>query len=54
MADTIIDGTGEELPGRRILVKVGTRGEAVANVGYALGRVAGKLVKATREKMSKT
>ena len=29
-------------------------GEAVANVGYALGRVAGKLVKATREKMSKT
>jgi hypothetical protein len=109
MADTIIDGTGEELPGRRILsgtdleiaynllgddlvlrvnkagaqvfgvvlqgaakamtakqllefktersdlvVKVGTRGEAAANVGYALGRVAGKLVKATREKMSKT
>ena len=109
MADTIIDGTGEELPGRRILsgtdleiahnllgddlvlrvnkagvqvfgvvlqsaakamtaeqllefktessdlvVKIGTRGEAVANVGYRLGRVAGKLVKATREKMNKT
>jgi hypothetical protein len=109
MADTIIDGSGEELPGRRILsgtdleiaynllgddlvlrvnkagvqvfgvvlqgagkamtaeqllefktersdlvVKVGTRGEAVANVGYALGRVAGKLVKATREKINKS
>ena len=109
MADTIIDGTGEELPGRRILsgtdleiaysllgddlvlrvnkagvqvfgvvlqsaaktmtaaqllefksessdlvVKIGTRGEAAANVGYALGRVAGKLVKAAREKLNKT
>ena len=108
MADTIIDGTGEELPGHRILsgtdleiaynllgddlvlrvnkagvqvfgvvlqsavkamtaeqllqfktessdlvIKVGTRGEAVANVGYRLGRVAGKLVKATRERMNK-
>ena len=109
MADTIIDGTGEELPGRRILsgtdleiaysllgddlvlrvnkagvhvfgvvlqsaakamtaaqllelktehsdlvVKVGTRGEAAANVGFALGRVAGKLVRTAREKMNKT
>jgi hypothetical protein len=109
MADTMIDGTGEELPGRRILsgtdleiaynllgddlvlrvnkagvqvfgvvlqsaaksmtakqllefktessdlvVKIGTRGEAAANVGYALGRVARKLVKATREKMNKS
>jgi hypothetical protein len=108
MADTIIDGTGEELPGRRILsgtdleiaynllgddlvlrvnkagvqvfgvvlqsaakamtakqllefktessdlvVKIGTRGEKAANVGYALGRVAGKLVKTAREKMNK-
>ena len=109
MADTIIDGTGEELPGRRILsgtdleiaynllgddlllrvnkagvqvfgvvlqnaakvmtaeqllelktessdlvVKIGTRGEAVANLGYRLGRVAGKLVKTAHEKMNKT
>jgi hypothetical protein len=108
MADTIIDGTGEELPDRRslsgtdleiaynllgddlvlrvnkagvqvfgvvlqsaaktmtaeqllefktessdLVVKVGTRGEAAANVGYALGRVAGKLVKTAREKMNK-
>ena len=109
MADTIIDGTGEELHGRRILsgtdleiaynllgddlvlrvnkagvqvfgvvlqnaakvmtaeqllalktessdlvVKIGTRGEAVTDMGYRLGRVAGKLVKAMREKMNKT
>jgi hypothetical protein len=109
MADTIIDGTGEELPGRRILsgtdleiaynllgddlvlrvnkagvqvfgvvlqsaaktmtaaqllefktessdlvVKIGTRGKAVADMGYQLGRVAGKLVKTAREKMNKT
>ena len=109
MADAIIDGTGDELPGRRILsgtdleiaynllgddlvlrvnkagvqvfgvvlqnaakvmtaaqllelktessdlvVKIGTRGEAVANVGYRLGRVASKLVKTAREKMNKT
>ena len=109
MADTIIDGTGEELPGRRILsgtdleiaynllgddlvlgvnkagvqvfgvvlqnaakvmtaeqllelktessdlvVKIGTRGEVVAIVGYRLGRVAVKLVEATRERMNKT
>ena len=109
MADTIIDGTGEEVPGRRILsgtdleiaynllgddlvlrvnkagvqvfgvvlqsaakamtakqllelktessdlvVKIGTHGEAATNVGYALGRVAGKLVKATRDRMNKT
>jgi hypothetical protein len=109
MADTIIDDTGEELPGRRILsgtdleiaynllgddlvlrvnkaglqvfgvvlqsaakvmtaeqllelktessdlvVKIGTRGEGAANVGYALGRVAGNLVKTAREKMNKT
>lgn len=108
MEDTIIDGTGEELPGRRLLsgtdleiaynllgddlvlrvnkagvqvfgvvlqsaakgmtakqllefntessdlvVKIGTRGETAANVGYALGRVAGKLVKTAREKMNK-
>src|SRR5580765_1958668 len=106
MADTIIDGTGEELPGRRLLdgtdleiaynllgddlvlrvnkagvqvfgvvlekaaktmtaqellelkaeasdlvVAVGTRGDTARNVGFALGRMTNKLMKAAREKM---
>jgi hypothetical protein len=109
MADTILDGSGEQTPGRRLLdgtdleiaynllgddlvlrvnkagvqvfgvvlekaakpmtaqqllelkaessdlvVKVGTRADTARNVGFALGRMAGKLMKATREKISKT
>ena len=108
MPDTILDGSGEEVPGHRLLsgtdleiaynllgddlvlrvnkagvqvfgvvlenagkrmtaqqllelkceksdlvVRVGTRGETAANIGYALGRVANKLMKATREKIDK-
>jgi hypothetical protein len=33
-----------------LVVKVGTRGEAVAGFGYRLGRIAGKLMKAARDK----
>ena len=109
MPDTILDGSGEQTPGRRLLdgtdleiaynllgddlvvrvnkagvqvfgvvlesagkamtaqqllelksessdlvVSVGTRGEAAAKMGYRLGRVANKLIKATREKVNKT
>ena len=109
MSDTILDGSGEQTPGRRLLdgtdleiaysllgddlvlrvnkagvqvfgvvledarktltaqqllelkteksdlvVSIGTRGDAVANIGYRLGRVARKLIKATREKVGKT
>lgn len=109
MADTILDGSGERIPGRRpldgtdleiaytllgddlvlrvnkagvqvfgvvlenagkamtveqllelktessdLVVQVGPRGETAANFGYQLGRVAGKLLKATREKIGKT
>ena len=109
MADTILDGSGEQTPGRRLLdgtdleiaysllgedlvlrvnkagvqvfglvlekaakpmsaqqllelkaessdlvVKVGTRADTARNVGFALGRMAGKLMKATREKMDNT
>jgi hypothetical protein len=36
------------------VVSIGTRREAVANAGYRLGRVAGKLLKTARDKMSKT
>ena len=109
MSDTILDGSGEQTPGRRLrdgtdleiaysllgddlvlrvnkagvqvfgvvlekaarpitaqqllelkaessdlVIKVGTRADTARNVGFALGRMAGKLVKATREKMNKT
>ena len=109
MPDTILDGSGEETPGRRLLestdleiaynllgdnlvlrvnkagvqvfgivlenaarpmtekqllefkaqksdlvVSVGPRKDTVANVGFALGRVTSKLIKATRDKMNKT
>jgi hypothetical protein len=109
MPDTIIDGSGEHIPGRRpidgtdleiayrllgddlvlrvnkagvqvfgvvlehagktmtakqlleltteksdLVVSIGPRGDTVANVGFALGRVASKLVKTARDKMSKT
>jgi hypothetical protein len=37
-----------------LVVSIGTRGDAVANIGYRLGRVASKLIKATREKVGKT
>jgi predicted butyrate kinase (DUF1464 family) len=108
MAGTILDGSGEQTPGRRILggtdleiaynllgddlvlrvnkagvqvfgvvlekaakpmtaqqlselkaessdlvVTVGTRGDTARNVGFALGRVTSKLMKAAREKMNK-
>jgi hypothetical protein len=109
MPDTILDGSGERTPGRRVLegtdleiaynmlgddlvlrvnksgvqvfgvvlenagkpltaqqlkelkadssdlvVSIGPRAETARNVGFALGRMAGKLIKATREKMNKT
>ena len=108
MADTILDGSGENIPGHQLLegtdleiaysmlgddlvlrvnkagvqvfgvvlvnarkeltakqllelkrekadlvVSVGTRGDTVAKMGFALGRVTSKLMKATREKMNK-
>ena len=108
MPDTILDGSGEKLPGHRLLegtdleiaynligddlvlrvnkadvqvfgvvlenaakrmsaqqllelkseksdlvVTVGTRSDAIANIGYRLGRVANKFIKATREKIEK-
>jgi hypothetical protein len=108
MADTVLDGSGERLPGRRpldgtdleiaydllgddlvlrvnkagvqvfgvvlegagramtaeqllelkaessdLVVRIGTRAEVAADVGYRLGRVAGKLLRATREKKAK-
>jgi hypothetical protein len=36
-----------------LVVSVGPRKDTVANVGFALGRMANKFLKATREKMSK-
>jgi len=109
MSDTILDGSGEQMPGRRpldgtdleiaynllgddlvvrvnkagvqvfgvvlekaakpmtaqqllefkaensdLVVKIGTRGDTARDVGYRLGRVAGKLIKATRDKVTKT
>lgn len=105
MSDTILDGSGEQIPGHRLLagtdleiaycllgndlvlrvnkagvqvfgvvledaakamtkqqllelkteksdllIRIGSRGDAVAGLGYRLGRVAGKLMKAAREK----
>ena len=37
-----------------LVVTVGTRADTARNVGFALGRVTGKLMKAAREKMNKT
>jgi hypothetical protein len=37
-----------------LVVSVGTRGQAARDVGYRLGRVAGKLLRATRERMGKS
>jgi len=109
MADTVQDGSGEHIPGRRpldgtdleiaytllgddlvlrvnkagvqvfgvvledagramtpqqllelkteksdLVVQIGPRGETAANFGYRLGRVAGKLLKVTREKIGKS
>jgi hypothetical protein len=109
MADTILDGSGEHIPGHRLLagtdleiaynllggdltlrvnkagvqvfgvvlenagttltekqllelkteksdlvVTIGTREDTAANVGYRLGRMANKLIKATRDKIEKT
>src|SRR5919198_4301008 len=36
-----------------LVVSIGPRKDTVANVGFALGRVMSKLIKATREKMNK-
>ena len=36
-----------------LVVSIGPRKETVANVGFALGRVTSKLIKATREKMNR-
>jgi hypothetical protein len=37
-----------------LVVTVGTRGEAAAKIGYRLGRVANKLIKAARHKIEKS
>jgi hypothetical protein len=37
-----------------LVVPISQRGETAANFGYQLGRVAGKLLKATREKIGKS
>jgi hypothetical protein len=37
-----------------LVVSIGTRSDTARNVGFALGRITGKLVKATREKLNKT
>jgi hypothetical protein len=36
-----------------LVVTVGARSDAVADIGYRLGRVANKLMKATRDKLEK-
>jgi hypothetical protein len=36
-----------------LVVSIAPRADTVANVGFALGRLANKLIKATREKMNK-
>jgi len=36
-----------------LVIRLGTRRETVADIGYRLGRVANKLIKATREKIDK-
>jgi hypothetical protein len=37
-----------------LVVSIGPRGDTVAKMGFALGRVTSKLIKAMREKMNKT
>jgi hypothetical protein len=37
-----------------LVVTIGTRADTARKVGFALGRIAGKLVKATREKINKS
>jgi hypothetical protein len=37
-----------------LVVTVGTRADTARNVGFALGRATGKLMKAAREKMNRT
>jgi hypothetical protein len=59
----VLESAGRTMTGEQLLelkaessdlvIRIGTRGEAAANVGYRLGRVAGKLLRATREKMAK-
>ena len=60
----VLENAGKAMPTQQLLelktesgdpvVSIGTRGEAVANAGYRLGRVAGKLLRAAREKIGKT
>jgi hypothetical protein len=37
-----------------LVVPVGTRGQAARDLGFRLGRVAGKLLRATRQRMGKS
>jgi|SRR5262245_6458908 len=59
----VLEGAAKARAGKQLLelkaersdlvVRVGTRADTARHVGFALGRMAGKLVKATREKMNK-
>jgi hypothetical protein len=59
----VLEDAGKAMPAEQLLklkaeksdlvVSIGPRKDTVANVGFALGRVTSKLIKATREKMSK-
>jgi hypothetical protein len=60
----VLENAGKAMTARQLLdfktensdlvVRIGTRTDTAANVGFALGRVTSKLVKAAREKISKT
>jgi hypothetical protein len=59
----VLEGAAKALTGKQLselkaersdlVVTVGTRADTARHVGFALGRMAGKLVKATREKLNK-
>lgn len=59
----VLEGAAKRLTAQQLLhlkseksdlvITVGTRSDAVADIGYRLGRVANKLMKATREKLEK-
>jgi len=59
----VLEGAAKRLTAQQLLdlkseksdlvVTVGTRRDAVADIGYRLGRVANKLMKTTREKLEK-
>jgi hypothetical protein len=60
----VLENAGKALTAKQLLelkteksdlvVTIGTRGDTVANVGYRLGRMGNKLIKATRGKIDKT